>query len=230
MPSSLVPLPVWFPTKPSRRSDRYFFFAPKLCREVSASSKLEFERTLLLEHDPSVATYCEQPQVVHLVSDGRQYKSRFDFWVRTARGEVRYEEIKYQADLDDPNSRAQRQIVTQRLWCRIHGYAYAVVTERTIWEKPTLLVSLRVLFGEYDNQFPQRRESAATMFAEIIEEIKSSPGISFGDLLRRRDPGAAEETYRLAVTELIRLRRIDACLATQHFSLRSPLFPGEGLR
>lgn len=221
-------MPIWTPGKPAHFGERYFVYSPKLRRIVSVSSKLEFEQMLLLEFDPSVASYCEQPAVAEAIIDGQWLRSRFDFTVQDLSGRSRFLEVKYASELRDPRSRAHRQIAIQKEWCRRRGYDHAVVTDTQIWASPTRINSLRALLYEYTARFTQTVGLAEPLLPLAFSIIKSHPGVPIGAVLGRRPPHARPEVWRLAVMELIRRDTVDASLNSVAFSPRSPLRAKEG--
>jgi len=209
---------------PSRIGNRFFFYSAKLRRIVACSSKLEKEYALLLEFDPNVTDYCEQPYTVRLFYEGKWRKSRFDFWVKFASGKTQFVEVKYQSELLDLNSSAHQQIAIQRLWCRLHEVDHVVVTDREIWKNPVLNISLRLLFAEYDVHFLKRWRCSELFSAKAMLLVADQPGVTLGDLLRETSHLAPIEYFRLAVIDLIRTHRIDAGIALDVFGPRSRLY------
>ncbi|HEY9155335.1 MAG TPA: TnsA endonuclease N-terminal domain-containing protein [Opitutaceae bacterium] len=210
-------LPCWTPSRPNRFSGRYFFFSPKLGRTTTASSKLEFERRLLVEFDPKVKEYLEEPDWAQAVIDGKRVRSRFDLLVEFVDGSRRYEEIKYASELKDPASRAHRQIEVQRVFCERMGYSHAVVTDLEIWENPILVVSLRRLSHEFTRNYPEWINEAHGYRPFILESVQEYHRVELKGLLSRRPATVPEHIFRLSVMDLIRTGDIDARLGEQHF-------------
>jgi hypothetical protein len=210
-------LPCWTPNRPNRFGGRYFFFSPKLGRTTTASSKLEFERRLLVEFDPNVKVYLEEPDWAQAVIDGKRTRSRFDLLVELIDGSRRYEEIKYASELRDPASRAHRQIEVQRVFCERMGVPHAVVTDVEIWRNPILVVSLRRLSHEFTRNYPQWITEAHRYFPFILECVQEYHRVELKELLSRRPTVVPEHIFRLSLMDLIRTGDIDACLGEQHF-------------
>lgn len=104
-------------------------------REVVLYSDLEFDHWVLVDTDPTVKTYCEQPVEICFVVDGKLHTSIIDMWILRASGEEEYIEVKYDIELqpNHPNfKRNMRQIQAQREWCNNQGLTHKVMTERAI--------------------------------------------------------------------------------------------------
>lgn len=210
-------------SKPTGRGDRFFAYGPKVRRLIGFFSKLEFERWLLLECDPTVVFYCEQPAEVEVWINGRWRKSRLDFWVRTRDGGEIFEEVKYSAELQNPSSRARRQIEIQRIALSAGGRRHRVMTEREICGNMTLLNSARTLLCEFDIHYPSILDVARPLAQVIIDMVRSSPGCSIDSVLGNRPKGVAPEVFRLMVMELIRTHKVDAQLAVRNLGPLSQL-------
>lgn len=120
-------------------NNRWFFKSWKLQREVHFYSDLEYENALILEFDPRVAKYCEQPTEI---KDDQGNKSIPDVWVQYRDLSEAFEECKYETDLDESNpdnERAIKQVKLQERWCELHGYKHILRTEKVIRANPVLL-------------------------------------------------------------------------------------------
>jgi hypothetical protein len=219
-------LPVWRPDKPSGSGDRRFVFSPKMRRQVAFSSTLESDRWRLLEYDPDVTAFCEQPGVVVDYVDGQWRRSRLDFWVRYVSGREVFEEVKHSSELRDPNSRAQKQIEIQRGGLRALGKEFQVTTELEIWANPILNNSLRTLLHEFDEQYPALVASATPLFVLAKSLVINRPGSSIQFILEQRPQSVPVEVYRMAIFELIRLHVLDGALEKIALSPQSILRPG----
>jgi hypothetical protein len=218
--------PIWKPQNPSQFGERFYFFSPRLGRFVYASSKLEYERALLLEFDATVTMYCEQPCEATAFVTGRLGRSRFDYWVEYSDGQGRFEEVKYLSELRDPASRAHRQIAIQKAWCRTMGYAHAIVTDAEIWKAPILLCSLRTLLHEYDVRYPKLVGETKECEEHILNMVERCDGIQIHEVVAKRPSGIGEDIQRLALMDLVRSRRVDAGIEHQALNPRSMLRSG----
>lgn len=222
-PRTQMIAPVWTQGKPSHYGERYFAFSPKLGRQVALSSKLEYERSLLLEYDSEVSSYCEQPIEAHALIDGRVCRSRLDFSVTKISGDFFLEEVKYRSDLVDPAARAHRQLKIQRSWCSDCGYTHQLTTDGDIWRNPVLINSLRTLLNEFSEQANRVLSEARLVSVEVLDQVRRWPGLSLIDLLDGCPRGTPRELFRVAIMDLIRTRQLDAALETRRFCPRSPI-------
>jgi len=104
-------------------------------REVILYSDLEFDHWVLVETNPLVETYCEQPCEISFTMDGKLHSTIFDMWIRYKDGTEVFREVKYSTELEGThprNYRTQRQIKAQNKWCEQNGYQHQVVTEKEI--------------------------------------------------------------------------------------------------
>lgn len=141
-------------------------------REVILYSDLEFDHWVLVETDPTVETYCEQPLEITYVIDGLLHSSIFDIWIKYRDGQLLFREVKYESELNpnDPrNQRTMRQIEAQKLWCDQNGYRYEVITEKTIRSSHFSLENrLKILSYIKNNPEPE-------LASEILRYISSKP-------------------------------------------------------
>lgn len=123
----------------------------KLNRQVNLSSNLEYDYWVIIETDPNVIRFCEQPIRIALTQGDRVNHSILDFWELFANREEQFVEVKYSFELD-PNSpfkseRSIKQTALQKEWCGLNGYKYTIVIEREIYSNPQSLTNKkRILF------------------------------------------------------------------------------------
>ncbi|MGO4530119.1 Tn7 transposase TnsA N-terminal domain-containing protein [Paenibacillus sp. 2TAF8] len=104
-------------------------------RIVELYSDLEYDHWLLVDTDPEVITYCEQPMEISYVLNGRLRTSIFDMWILKEDGTEIFVEVKYKKELTSKHpkhARTQRQIEAQREWCRMNNKLYVVRTEEDV--------------------------------------------------------------------------------------------------
>lgn len=224
----MIETPIWEPTSPSGSGDRRFAFSPKIGRQVAFSSTLESDYRLLLEFDPEVLRFCEQPATAVVLLDNRWQRSRLDFWVLRRQSGETFVEVKYVSDLRDPNSRAHQQIRIQRIALRAAGKQHQVVTDADIWANPILINSLRTLFAEFDFRYLELVESAKSHFLSIATFVANNSDSKIDQVIGQRPPSVAVEVYRLAVFEMIRTHVLDAGVETVELSPNSILRLGKG--
>jgi hypothetical protein len=93
-------------------NDRKSDFSSKMNREVFLSSSLEYDHWVLMETDPNVVAFCEQPEVAVGEYNGKKRFSIFDAWVQYQDGSEEFFEIKYSSDLE-PKSRKYEEVLKQ---------------------------------------------------------------------------------------------------------------------
>jgi hypothetical protein len=120
----------------------------KLNREVCFNSDLEYDHWLLVETDPEIITFCEQPLKIQQIVDGEFRHSVFDMWVKKKNGEEEFREIKYSSCLEPGNSKYEetmRQITTQKEWCKVNNFPHRVLTEKELRKNRVLLENRRLM-------------------------------------------------------------------------------------
>lgn len=104
-------------------------------RIVELYSDLEFDHWVVVDTNPEVITYCEQPLEISYVLNGQLRTSIFDMWILKKDGSEIFVEVKYKLELTAKHpkyERTQRQIEAQREWCRINNKNYMVCTEEVV--------------------------------------------------------------------------------------------------
>lgn len=132
-------------TEGSKRfgNNRWHSYSPKLKRRVYLFSDLEYEHWLLIESDPNIVDFCEQPLKVTSYINGKAKSSIFDIYIKYADGKQEFREIKYSTELNKAN--IIDQIAVQRAWCDENGYEHLVQTEIEIRENRLLLSNLKLI-------------------------------------------------------------------------------------
>lgn len=130
-------------------------YSPKIKREVHFYSDLEYDHWILVETNPNIVSFCEQPIRIEKVIGGERAESIFDMWIKCRNGEESFVEVKYSKELD-PNSikslRTLRQIEIQRLWCEENYYKYSVQTEKEIRGNQIFLANQRIILPYINNR------------------------------------------------------------------------------
>ncbi len=138
---------------PIKRSSKYGCnywetYSTKLSRNVRLFSDLEYDHWVLVETDPFVKMFCEQPIELKYVYKGKVFKSIPDMWVLYNDDKELFVEVKYSKDLE-PESRkyknTNKQINVQNYWCGVKNIASTVKTEKEIRSNPILLTNLKML-------------------------------------------------------------------------------------
>lgn len=120
-------------------NNHWIVYSLKLKRDVNLFSDLEYDHWILIETDPNVKTFCEQPEKAD--NDGET--SIFDMWTATEDGQETFFEIKYEEDLN--KEEVAKQIDLQKRWCEMHGKKHQVRTEKDIRSNHFYLENLKDL-------------------------------------------------------------------------------------
>jgi hypothetical protein len=124
-------------------------FSPKLNRDVNFYSNLEFDHWVLVETDPNIVDFCEQPLLdVRGEYEGKEGSSIFDMWIKWKDGREEFLEIKYHADVQPGSKNYQknlRQITIQRDWCNKTSNTHRLLTEKNIRCNKILLDNKKII-------------------------------------------------------------------------------------
>lgn len=132
-------------------SNYWEVYSPKIKRNVRLFSDLEYENWILIETNPKIISFCEQPLEIKGYVDGKLKKSIFDMWVLYDDYTEEFQEVKYQSQLIDINSRSSKQIQLQKQWCVENKYSYIVRTDTEIRKNKVYLDTLKQVIGEVRN-------------------------------------------------------------------------------
>ncbi|MFB5089332.1 Tn7 transposase TnsA N-terminal domain-containing protein [Psychrobacillus sp. PGGUH221] len=120
-------------------------FSFKLDRDAYFYSDLEYEHWILVETNPLINNFCEQPIKIELEYEGKMHSTIFDMWIQWNNGKEEFIEIKYSKDIKEslnPNCKRSMkthiQLAIQKEWCSLNGYLYRIVTEEDIRSQPML--------------------------------------------------------------------------------------------
>jgi hypothetical protein len=190
-------------------------------------SRLEDEASMLIETNSTIIESCEQPDLnVHAWIDGEYRESIPDFWLRRSDGTIVIVEVKYDEDLEDPESRAHRQIRVQQDWCSAKGYTHVIMKYSDIWQNPILMNSLRALLAIFRPDYPDRLDAARNHTGKILGLVASHPGQPIRDLEKLFREGTERELVRLMICDLIRTHVLDAGIERTVLNPNSQLFLG----
>ncbi|QDX94073.1 hypothetical protein EEL30_18345 [Brevibacillus laterosporus] len=138
---------------PMKRSNKFgsnywYVYSPKINRMVQLFSDLEYDHWLLIEGNPMIKKFCEQPKKIRVLVNGLYVTSIFDMWIQRFDGSQSFIEIKYLQDLNSTNpmsTRSIRQTTVQQKWCEENGYEYTLLTEQEIRSNTFLLDNLKTI-------------------------------------------------------------------------------------
>ncbi len=141
------PSPVWERPQNNYGSNRWVVYSPKLDRQVILYSDLEHDRWVLVEADPLIANFCEQPFRISINLASGRVVTIFDFWLRWQCGCEELEEVKYQNQLES-SARVIRQLEAQRKWTELHSFRYTILTEAIIRAHPIRLTNWKRILAQ----------------------------------------------------------------------------------
>lgn len=208
--------------RPGKRQGRYgnnlwCAWSPKLGRLVHLHSDLEYHHWILVESNPDIVTFCEQPVRMRARVDGRDRASIVDMWVRWRDGIEEYREVKYASDLANiaSNPELQLQLEIQRAWCSRHKMAHAIFTEEQILAKPLLIKNWKLVLTLLTST---RAEQTASLEAQAQRVIADKGPMSLRDLLGYF-PSDRTFAAQSAVFRLIHRGHLAAPLGERELSL-----------
>ncbi|WP_185805395.1 TnsA endonuclease N-terminal domain-containing protein [Bacillus canaveralius] len=148
-------------------------FSNKINRDVNFYSDLEYEHWILVETNPLIVSFCEQPKKIRDEYEGDWHESIFDMWIKWYNGKEEFIEIKYEKDVADAKTRLTKrsnkihiQLQIQQSWCRRENYPYRLVTESDIRRQPEL--SNRKMFLPFIRGFENIDEIVAQKVYNLI--------------------------------------------------------------
>lgn len=121
---------------PGHRGLRGFYPSRKAGRTVAFESRLERDHLFLLDADPDVVSFEEQPVTIHF--QGQKHPRRYtpDCRVEYRSRPTELVEVKYAADLDampaDVRAAHAEAHVAATTWCAERGWRFVLRTDRDI--------------------------------------------------------------------------------------------------
>lgn len=192
-------------------------WSPKLQRLVHLHSDLEYHHWILVEANPDIITFCEQPVKMRAHVDGRDRASIVDMWAQWRDGIEEYREIKYLKDMAtiESNPDLRRQLDIQRAWCSRHKMAHAIFTEKQIFAKPLFLKNWKLVLSLLSSA---RVEQTALLEDRAQRLIADKGSMSLRDLLGHF-PSDRVFTAQSAIFRLVHRGHLAAPLAERELTL-----------
>lgn len=153
-------------------------YSPKLKRIVKAFSDLEYDNYVLVETNPKIKSFCEQPIRIKCFWEGNLVESIFDMWIKWDDEKEEFIEVKYLSELDPVNpksDRSIRQTNVQRRWCADHRHNYRIQTEREIRDNSIFLANMKVVLS-YVKKRLMPIETDIMNICKIIQQKKYTIG------------------------------------------------------
>jgi hypothetical protein len=194
-------------------NNRWEGFSPKLRRNIILTSDIEYDHWVLIESDPLIKSFCEYPCRVRVNLPIGPVTTIFDMWILWHNNDQEYREVKYLSELLQaaPNSRIDRQIKAQKMWCALQNNKHSVMTDDVIRANPLFLSNWKSILSTL----------ASTQDIDLsphIENISYAVAKRGGGTLREIEqsvPGMDRTLVMASVFTLIQRGLLKAPLDTQ---------------
>ncbi len=167
---------------PLKQAGHYAYAVPtqkleRVIPMVHCESGIERDYAYLLEYDPMVVSFEEQPCKISYFYDQEEHYYIPDFAVYWCHKQPSIVECKPASKLDDPEN--LRKWTAARLWCKQNHYTFELVTDAALRQLGSLLSNIKLLAGHGHQQIaPQvkeyllrtvQAENRALSVAELVE-------------------------------------------------------------
>jgi hypothetical protein len=162
--------PILNPGRSHFGSNYWEVFSSKLNRDVNLYSNLEYDHWVLVETNPYIINFCEQPLKIELEVEGKKHSTIFDMWVKWKDGKEEFIEIKYHSDLQHGNKRFEKtlkQLNLQKRWCEKENILYRVITEKEIRGNTIILENKKIILPYLRNNLKIAETTLHTVHKEI---------------------------------------------------------------
>ncbi|QHW34843.1 hypothetical protein GZH47_31330 [Paenibacillus rhizovicinus] len=147
--------PVKMPRNTKYGSNYWKATSRKIKRRVEFFSDLEYDHWILVESNPNIVSFCEQPLRIRHTHKGEIVESVFDMWVLYSDGTEKFIEVKYEWDFDSRNPKSIktiRQTGAQEDWCLLNNKPYEIMTDTKIRSNALLLSNLKQIISYTRNR------------------------------------------------------------------------------
>jgi len=196
----------------------------KTGRMVWFESFLERDFICLLEFDPNVATFAEQPFTLKYLHLGKSRKYTPDFHVRYAPQRDVLVECKPTAFVETEDN--QRKFAAAQAWCAEGGWTFRVVTEVDVRQEPRL-TNIKLL-ARY-----ARLSVSPQVQSRVFAALAATPCLSLGQIAQLLEPAnptaAVPGVLHLASRHAIAVALDDAPLSLETWVTLPSSASGEGV-
>jgi hypothetical protein len=196
---------------PLKQAGHYAYAVPtqKLERTipmVHCESWIERDYAYLLEYDPMVEWYEEQPCKISYIFDRKEHYYVPDFSVFWRNRRPSLVECKPVSKLDEPEN--LRKWTAARLWCTQNHYTFVVITDASLRELGNLLPNIKLLASHGHQRItPQAKEY---LLRTVQAENRK---LSVAELVERAKEQLAPNTVRSCVWHLLYTGELSADLS-----------------
>ena len=173
-----ISVPVWTPPHGHWGNHELHAYSRKLGRNVTFYSTLEYDNWLLVEADPGIIWFCEQPLKATVDLDGKRVTTYFDLFIKRTDGSTELQEIK--PDLED-DEKLTRQLQAQEKWVSLHRVEYRLREASDIRAEPEYLKNCQRLNGYLSERWVR---ASQFLVGKVLEFVRSEP-CSIKDLCRQ---------------------------------------------
>lgn len=202
-------------------NNRWLSYSSKLKRHVYLFSDLEYEHWLLIETNPRIVEYCEQPLLMAEFVNGKLYKSIIDMWVKYDDGHEEFIEIKYSSELIKED--VKRQIAVQKKWCSKNEVKHHVRTEEFIGANKLLLSNLKLLM-KGNKQQKQQIETDSYQILKILKQhcLKK---VTINTLIEETQ--IPQNRFLLSIGKMILQGEVRSDISQKHFGKNTEVWINE---
>lgn len=198
------------------RTDRWKVYSPKLRRLVTFYSTVAYQHWLLIESDPEIDTFCEQPLKIKIRLPEGEVTTLFDIWIRWKSGREEFRAIR--SVLPEKRSEMGRQIQAQKKWCDLRNIEHSVITAANVRSNPIYLSNCKFLLRHIADL---RHADTSLLQEKILVFLALNGPVSLGDLKLRLDE--IGDGVMGAVCELIIADHIEASIRTKLLTMKVKL-------
>lgn len=209
--------PVLSSLRTKYRTDRYKAYSTKLKRFVTFYGTAAYQHWLLIEADPEIETFCEQPLKIKIRLPEGEITTLFDIWIRWKSGKEEFRAIR--SLTPGESSHVSREISAQKKWCGMRAIDHVVVTAETIRSNPTYLSNCKFLIKHIGDL---RHADTTLLHERIIANLTAKGPTPFAEVKSFTDC-KAEHIVLGAISELIIAGRIKASIRTNLLTLKTKL-------
>lgn len=202
-------------------NNRWEVYSPKLGRNVTLYSDLEYDHWVLVEVDPEVQTFCEQPLKIQIKIPIGKISTIFDMWILWNNGIEEFREVKYANDLENytPDSRIFRQIEAQKKWCELENKNYTIITDKEIRNNQIFLANWKLIL----HHLGSARDINLSLLANRIELMLLEKRSSTLSEIERVFSDSDAMLIKSAVFQMVYKRKINVLLNTQPLNMKTVL-------
>lgn len=185
-PFNSPPTPIYRSKAATRVGNHWIVFSLKIGRIVHLYSDLERDHWLLIEADPDVVAFCEQPCTACASINGKRLQSIPDMWIRRQDGREEIIEVKYQKDIAKQEATGAHQIEIQKEWATRNNILHRIVTDTEIRKNRVKLDNVSKMIHaircEKDNEIKENRGNDKNQMINLIK--KNGGNLKIGELIK----------------------------------------------